>query len=106
MRALAAAATLLALLQLSTAQVSVSKDGSCGSAAKLTCKDSGFGDCCSRNGWCGSTSEHCGAGCQEGFGRCGSGGGSAVCPPPPVCPVPSVLPAPGPTVEPTAVCVA
>ncbi|KAK0728914.1 hypothetical protein B0T21DRAFT_203386 [Apiosordaria backusii] len=33
------------------------------------------GQCCSQYGWCGVTSEHCGAGCQSGFGTCGGGGG-------------------------------
>ena len=26
----------------------------------------------SSNGWCGNAEEHCGAGCQSGFGECGS----------------------------------
>ncbi|EFJ04146.1 hypothetical protein SELMODRAFT_139127 [Selaginella moellendorffii] len=28
------------------------------------------GLCCSQFGYCGSTSEYCGAGCQRGYGRC------------------------------------
>ena len=28
--------------------------------------------CCSHYGYCGSTPEHCGAGCQNGFGQCDS----------------------------------
>ncbi|KAK4647827.1 uncharacterized protein QC761_104780 [Podospora bellae-mahoneyi] len=33
------------------------------------------GQCCSQYGWCGVTSEHCGTGCQSGFGTCTGGGG-------------------------------
>ncbi|CAJ0753334.1 18639_t:CDS:1, partial [Entrophospora sp. SA101] len=29
------------------------------------------GFCCSEFGFCGSTAEHCGKGCQSAFGRCG-----------------------------------
>jgi hypothetical protein len=46
----------------------VSRDGSCGPG--LTCQGSAFGDCCSSHGWCGSTSDYCGSGCQVGFGVC------------------------------------
>uniref|UniRef100_A0A0D9WUA9 chitinase n=1 Tax=Leersia perrieri TaxID=77586 RepID=A0A0D9WUA9_9ORYZ len=31
--------------------------------------------CCSKFGWCGSTSDYCGAGCQSQFSSCGSCGG-------------------------------
>jgi hypothetical protein len=70
----------------------VSKDGQCGSAGKVTCSDSGFGDCCSVAGWCGSGAAHCGTGCQTDLvvcsgttptdnvstdGTCGGDGGSA-----------------------------
>ncbi|KAL1837393.1 hypothetical protein VTJ49DRAFT_3933 [Mycothermus thermophilus] len=55
---------------------SVSTDGECGSRNGKTCKNSGFGDCCSPSGYCGSTGDHCGAGCQSGFGTCSSGSGS------------------------------
>eukprot|EP00835_Amoeboradix_gromovi_P006139 NODE_670_length_5356_cov_0.415066.p2 type:complete len:164 gc:universal NODE_670_length_5356_cov_0.415066:1670-2161(+) len=27
--------------------------------------------CCSQWGWCGVTVDHCGTGCQSGFGKCG-----------------------------------
>lgn len=27
-------------------------------------------ECCSQYGWCGVKTEHCGAGCQAGLGRC------------------------------------
>lgn len=53
----------------------VSTDGSCGKNGK-TCKGSTFGDCCSANGYCGKTSDHCGAGCQSSFGTCSSGSGA------------------------------
>lgn len=44
-------------------------DGQCGANGKI-CLDSGYGDCCSMGGWCGDKAEHCGAGCQKGFGNC------------------------------------
>ncbi|KAF2135246.1 carbohydrate-binding module family 18 protein [Aplosporella prunicola CBS 121167] len=51
-----------------------SVDGSCGATnGGFTCTGilGNFnGDCCSDDGWCGSTSEYCGTGCQSGFGRC------------------------------------
>lgn len=57
----------------------VSTDGSCGSG-KGTCAGSTFGNCCSQYGWCGSSTDHCSAGCNSAFGTCtgtgGSGGGS------------------------------
>lgn len=36
------------------------------------------GLCCSQGGWCGNTTDYCGAGCQSGFGDCTTttGGGS------------------------------
>jgi hypothetical protein len=60
-----------------TPTTKVSTDASCGSSnGGATCAGSGFGDCCSTNGWCGSTSAYCGTGCQTGFGNCpGSNGG-------------------------------
>ncbi|KAF2855092.1 carbohydrate esterase family 4 protein [Plenodomus tracheiphilus IPT5] len=50
----------------------VSTDGMCGSTAGKTCLNSGLGECCSQYGWCGATTDHCGTGCQAGFGQCGS----------------------------------
>ncbi|KAI1854020.1 hypothetical protein JX265_003656 [Neoarthrinium moseri] len=38
-----------------------------------TCKGSSYGDCCSANGYCGKTADHCGAGCNTAFGTCNSG---------------------------------
>lgn len=61
----------------------VSTNGRCGpDHGGATCPDSGFGDCCSSTGWCGSTDDHCGAACISGkcqtggettTGRCGAG---------------------------------
>ncbi|KAI1213456.1 uncharacterized protein F4807DRAFT_266028 [Annulohypoxylon truncatum] len=48
----------------STQEVSV--DGNCGDG--ITCEGSEFGNCCSVNGWCGSTIDYCGEGCQSAFG--------------------------------------
>ncbi|KAH8732274.1 hypothetical protein GQ44DRAFT_602887 [Phaeosphaeriaceae sp. PMI808] len=52
----------------------VSPDGSCGSTG-YTCLGALDGNCCSQYGWCGSTTNYCGTGCQSGFGNCGSNGG-------------------------------
>ncbi|KAL1887992.1 hypothetical protein Cpir12675_006343, partial [Ceratocystis pirilliformis] len=49
------------------AELAPSPDGSCGGETGFTCTGS---NCCSKWGWCGSTPEFCGAGCQSGFGRC------------------------------------
>ncbi|RYP80080.1 hypothetical protein DL769_002654 [Monosporascus sp. CRB-8-3] len=50
----------------------VSEDGSCGGADGVTCVGSEFGNCCSQYGWCGSSADHCGTGCQPEFGSgCG-----------------------------------
>ncbi|KAF2671736.1 glycoside hydrolase/deacetylase [Microthyrium microscopicum] len=49
----------------------VSVDATCGTKSGFTCKGSQFGGCCSVNGWCGSSTAHCGTGCQSGFGTCG-----------------------------------
>ncbi|KAK4675335.1 hypothetical protein QC764_0076980 [Podospora pseudoanserina] len=55
---------------------SISTDGECGTRNGKTCTGSGFGNCCSQNGFCGSTTDHCSAGCQSGFGTCSGGSGS------------------------------
>ena len=44
----------------------ISTDGSCGDGT--TCQGSEFGDCCSQYGWCGSSVDYCGEGCQPEFG--------------------------------------
>ncbi|ETS74682.1 hypothetical protein PFICI_13166 [Pestalotiopsis fici W106-1] len=49
----------------------ISTDGSCSKNGK-TCKGSTFGDCCSASNYCGKTTDHCGTGCQSGFGTCTS----------------------------------
>lgn len=36
----------------------------------VSCERNQIEKCCSKFGWCGSTSEHCRDGCQEEFGRC------------------------------------
>jgi hypothetical protein len=55
---------------------SVSTDGSCGGSGGKTCAGSSFGNCCSQYGWCGSSGDHCGTGCNSSFGTCSGGGGS------------------------------
>ncbi|KAG9228464.1 hypothetical protein BJ875DRAFT_477396 [Amylocarpus encephaloides] len=46
----------------------VSVDGSCGKG--VTCLGSRLGECCSQSSFCGSSSDYCGIGCQNAFGRC------------------------------------
>ncbi|KAF2660521.1 carbohydrate esterase family 4 protein [Lophiostoma macrostomum CBS 122681] len=48
----------------------VSTDATCGGTNGYTCQGSTFGTCCSVNGWCGSTTDYCGTGCQSAFGSC------------------------------------
>lgn len=48
----------------------ISTDATCGTG--LTCQGSTFGNCCSQAGWCGSTTDYCGTGCQSAFGTCGT----------------------------------
>ncbi|KAF4869354.1 Chitin deacetylase [Colletotrichum siamense] len=45
----------------------VSPDSSCGGANAYTCPES---TCCSEYGFCGTTTAHCGTGCQPLFGTC------------------------------------
>ncbi|KAF7556876.1 hypothetical protein G7Z17_g1166 [Cylindrodendrum hubeiense] len=45
-------------------------NGLCGAAFDATCKNYGTKTCCSQYGFCGSSSTHCGTGCQKGFGTC------------------------------------
>ncbi|KAE8444817.1 hypothetical protein EG329_014171 [Mollisiaceae sp. DMI_Dod_QoI] len=50
-----------------TATASVTTDGTCGvSNGNTVCGNWANGNCCSMYGFCGSTSAHCGAGCQSG----------------------------------------
>ncbi|TVY20605.1 hypothetical protein LARI1_G002401 [Lachnellula arida] len=56
--------------------LSVSSNGQCGGSN--TCAgQTTFGACCSKWNFCGDTTEHCGDGCQAGFGTCGSGASSS-----------------------------
>ncbi|KAH4177573.1 hypothetical protein HBH70_023900 [Parastagonospora nodorum] len=48
----------------------ISQDATCGGKTGYTCKGSRWGDCCSRNGWCGRNRDFCTAGCQLSFGTC------------------------------------
>ncbi|KAH8816052.1 carbohydrate-binding module family 18 protein [Xylogone sp. PMI_703] len=54
----------------SSSGLSTTEDGQCSGAH--TCEGSVHGPCCSQWGWCGSTADYCGTGCQAGFGQCGS----------------------------------
>ncbi|KAF2417122.1 glycoside hydrolase/deacetylase [Tothia fuscella] len=70
----------------------ISFEGNCGGSTGLTCQGSSFGNCCSVNGWCGSTPAYCDNGCQGGFGSCGSSIGG---PAPTSSPIPTNGPAKG-----------
>jgi len=61
----------------STASKKVTPDATCGGTNGYTCIGGGFGNCCSSAGWCGSTTDYCGTGCQSAFGNCGSNGGAS-----------------------------
>ncbi|KAH8771324.1 hypothetical protein BGZ57DRAFT_1016907 [Hyaloscypha finlandica] len=50
--------------------VIVSTNGMCGSTVNQTCLGSTYGNCCSKYGFCGSTTTYCTTGCQAGFGTC------------------------------------
>ncbi|KAF0469117.1 glycoside hydrolase/deacetylase [Gigaspora margarita] len=45
----------------------LSPDASCGTEHNFYCPNY---DCCSKNGFCGGTTAHCGKGCQTGYGTC------------------------------------
>jgi peptidoglycan/xylan/chitin deacetylase (PgdA/CDA1 family) len=45
----------------------ISTDATCGADAGYRCP---AGNCCSQYGWCGTSSAHCGAGCQIAYGIC------------------------------------
>ncbi|KAK0643792.1 hypothetical protein B0T16DRAFT_430253 [Cercophora newfieldiana] len=51
-------------------ELRVSSDGSCGGS--VTCAGSRFGLCCSAHGFCGTSPDYCGEGCQVGLGECGA----------------------------------
>ena len=59
-------AVLGILISQTFAAPKVSTNGRCGK--KLGVCPSG--ECCSQYGYCGTTSKHCGAGCQSEFGKC------------------------------------
>lgn len=73
----------------SSSEPSKSTDGQCGPQnGGAVCPGSGFGDCCSSSGWCGSEEGHCGSACISGDcwkggvttdGRCGAGFNDFVC---------------------------
>jgi hypothetical protein len=48
----------------------ISTDGRCGGTNKISCLGSTLGDCCSSDGWCGSSELHCEEGCKSQFGIC------------------------------------
>ncbi|CEL08179.1 WSC domain-containing protein [Aspergillus pseudodeflectus] len=51
---------------------SISLNALCGAYnGSATCTNSGFGNCCSQFGYCGSSTTHCGDGCQTNYGTCG-----------------------------------
>ncbi|KAF7958431.1 hypothetical protein EAE96_001979 [Botrytis aclada] len=54
----------------SSGALQASVDGLC--SAGKTCTGSGFGHCCSKDGFCGIGDAWCGTGCQPGFGSCGT----------------------------------
>lgn len=64
--------TTLLAIAISTFAQEISIDGNCSTNSNInaTCLGSSFGDCCSANGFCGSTDVYCGAGCQETSGNC------------------------------------
>jgi hypothetical protein len=68
----------------------VSRDAQCGAAAKTTCQESAWGNCCSQNGWCGPSLLYCGTGCQPGYGGCGVNATTVSAAPPSGVLVPSV----------------
>ncbi|KAL8343438.1 hypothetical protein RB598_004671 [Gaeumannomyces tritici] len=47
-----------------------SERGACGADVGMSCQGSAFGECCSRYGYCGSSADFCGAGCQSAYGLC------------------------------------
>jgi hypothetical protein len=57
------------VLPTNNGQPGYSEDGSCGLNARK-CAYAGFGNCCSVHNECGFSREHCGDGCQSGFGIC------------------------------------
>ncbi|KAF2852830.1 carbohydrate esterase family 4 protein [Plenodomus tracheiphilus IPT5] len=54
----------------SAATGKVSTDATCSGTKGFICQGSAFGNCCSQFNYCGNTTDHCGTGCQTGFGTC------------------------------------
>ncbi|EGF83037.1 hypothetical protein BATDEDRAFT_33939, partial [Batrachochytrium dendrobatidis JAM81] len=48
----------------------IGADGQCGEGSGTRCPDR---TCCSKYGFCGETSDHCGVGCQKDYGICWDG---------------------------------
>ncbi|KAK7427159.1 hypothetical protein QQZ08_006272 [Neonectria magnoliae] len=48
----------------------ISPNQQCGGTTGYTCIGSGFGNCCSYYGFCGSSDSYCGTGCDTDFGEC------------------------------------
>jgi peptidoglycan/xylan/chitin deacetylase (PgdA/CDA1 family) len=59
-----------------TGALKTSTDGSCGGSSGFTCvgfvHDGAKSECCSQYGWCGTSTDHCGTGCNPLAGNCGS----------------------------------
>ena len=55
---------------LAVADRKVSPDGTCGGENGFVCSGSKFGNCCSSDGQCGTSEEHCDNNCQSKFGLC------------------------------------
>ncbi|KAH7170092.1 hypothetical protein EDB81DRAFT_837100 [Dactylonectria macrodidyma] len=53
-----------------TSGVVISPNQRCGGDTGYTCIESGFGNCCSFYGYCGSSDVYCGTGCDTNFGEC------------------------------------
>jgi len=51
----------------SESDLPISTNDRCGSKFGTKCPS---GKCCSKYGWCGKSSDYCGAGCQSEFGKC------------------------------------
>jgi hypothetical protein len=66
------ASTALQVVDSSPAPQAVSRTARCGPSFGLTCRGSSFGNCCSKNSYCGSTKDYCSMGCQSGWGTCNS----------------------------------
>jgi hypothetical protein len=65
---LALAALLICSSELISGQT---PDGKCGPTGNN--QNCGTQFCCSQFGFCGTTTDHCGTGCQSAFGKCGTG---------------------------------